>query len=183
MPTGNPRLQRGFTYLGLLFVISLLGASLAAAGVTWQHRVQRELELESMFRGQQIADAIGAWRAASSSAAEASEVTAPPSGPPDLASLLEDRRTGKLSRHLRRVYPDPLTGLPDWTLLRDPDGSLIGLRSRSDRPALIQIGLTAAQPGRPLRVSDRLYTPRTPNASAAAVPTIPPDTAQAAPGM
>jgi hypothetical protein len=34
-------------------------------------------------------------------------------------------------RHLRRLYPDPLTGSNEWGLVRAPDGGIAGVHSLS----------------------------------------------------
>ena len=36
-------------------------------------------------------------------------------------------------RHLRRLYPDPVTNSLDWGLVRDFDGGSTGVYSRSER--------------------------------------------------
>jgi len=172
MPTGSRRHRRGFSYIGLLFVIALMGAAMAAAGTAWRLAAQREQELESMFRGQQIADAIGAWRSAGAAAGAQADpagdagpahaggaVAANVAGPAQLEDLVEDRRSGVIKRHLRRVYSDPLTGQPDWLLLRNASGVIVGLRSRAVRPAVVWRGLPPAAAGRPRGVGERIYRP------------------------
>ena len=41
--------------------------------------------------------------------------------PARLEDLLEDRRSGATRRHLRRIYLDPLTGKPEWGLVKQGD--------------------------------------------------------------
>lgn len=48
------RQQKGFTYLGLLFVVALMGIALAATGSLWVVERQREREQELLFVGDQI---------------------------------------------------------------------------------------------------------------------------------
>ena len=50
--------------------------------------------------------------------------------PKDLESLLKDSRSAATLRHLRKLYPDPITG-QDWVLLKDPGGGITGVRSSS----------------------------------------------------
>ncbi len=152
MPTGK---ARGFTYLWLLFAIALSGAGLGAVGHVWQTALQRERELESMFRGQQIADAVGAWRAVSA----ALDASIQP-GPLALEELLEDRRGPRLQRHLRQVYSDPLTGRADWVLVLDSQGAVQALHSRSRLAPLITRDLEPAPPGQEPCVCDRVYRAR-----------------------
>lgn len=64
----------------------------------------------------------------------------PTSGPLDLKDLLEDRRSGKVQRHLRRLYSDPITGSPRWGLIRSVDGRIAGVYSLSDAEPL-RVGL------------------------------------------
>lgn len=102
--------QRGFTYLGLLFVVAFLGLMLAAVGEVWHTALQREREAELLFVGRQYARAIASYRAATPGDIK--------HGPRRLADLLEDRRGTKLQRHLRRLWPDPFTGQADWGLVK-----------------------------------------------------------------
>jgi len=144
------RSARGFTYLGLLFLVAAGAATLATLGPRWGTAVQRDKEQELIFRGHQIAHAIAAYRAAPGTDGK-------PQWPRQLEELVEDRRGIKPRHHLRRLYTDPFTGQPDWVLLTAPDGSLRGVRSRSDVPAFITDGIEAAASDRPLRVSDRRF--------------------------
>jgi len=133
----------------LLVTLALAGTALAQLGERWPLQMQREREAELLFRGQQIASAIEAYQRA----------TPPgqPSLPRELEDLLEDRRDGRPRHWLRQLYPDPFTGQPDWELLREPEGGLLGVRSRSTTPALRQQGLPVEVRGRagePTRVAD-----------------------------
>jgi type II secretory pathway pseudopilin PulG len=148
--SGCGRARRGFTYLGLLFVVTASAAALAVLGRGWHTAVLRDKERELIFRGRQIAQAITAYRAA------------PVAGsgqqwPRTLDDLVQDRRSAKPLHHLRRLYTDPFTGQPDWVMLAAPDGTLRGVHSRSDRPAFITEGLPAAPPGMAPKLSDRHF--------------------------
>ena len=142
-------LQSGFTYLWLLFALAAGAAGLAALGERASMAVQREREAELMFRGQQIAAAIAAYRAASLNGTQQL--------PAALKDLLEDRRTERPMHHLRQLYADPFTGQPDWVLVTTGDGRIAGVRSRSDALALRVIDLPVPEPGQRARVSDRLF--------------------------
>ncbi len=124
------RAERGFTYVLLLFSVALMGASLAALGSQWQVAGQREREAELLFRGLQIRDALQRFNALT------------PAGtrglPLALDELLVDRRGLAPRHHLRRLYADPFSGQADWALLRDAAGGIVGVHSRSQRPALRQ---------------------------------------------
>ena len=141
--------RRGFTYLWLLLVLAVGAAGLAALGERASMAVQREREAELMFRGQQIASAIAAYRAASLNGTQQL--------PAALKDLLEDRRTERPMHHLRQLYADPFTGQPDWALVTTGEGRIAGVRSRSDAPALRVIDLPIPEPGQRARVSDRLF--------------------------
>lgn len=141
MPTGDAlRLQRGFTYIGLLLFLAITGAALAALGQAWSTAVQRDKERELEFRGQEIARAILSYRLASPAPApQASAQQGPPTqSPRALTDLLVDNRQLKPHHHLRRLYPDPLTGKADWVLIPDPANpqTFHGVRSRSEQPLM-----------------------------------------------
>lgn len=122
--------QGGFTYIGLLLFVAITGAALAALGQAWTTAVQREKERELEFRGREIAQAIQSYRMASPA-----QANQPPQFPRSLDDLLVDARGLKPRHHLRRLYPDPLTGKADWVLIPDPANpqAFHGLRSRSEQ--------------------------------------------------
>ena len=130
-----PRAPRAFTYLSVLWAVALAGATLAAAGQAWTLHAQREAEREMLFRGEQIALALARWQVAVATSGAA--------GPRQLEELLLDTRTAPPQRHLRRLWPDPASGEPDWVLERDETGAIVGLRSASTRPALLLRRLAA----------------------------------------
>jgi type II secretory pathway pseudopilin PulG len=116
--------QRGYTYLGLLLLLVLVGTVMAAAGVSWRTAVQREREAELLFVGHQIVDAITVFY-------ERTPAGQRPRFPVKLEELLEDSRWPTVTRHLRRLYVDPMTGRPEWGLVRSPEGGIKGIYSLS----------------------------------------------------
>ena len=130
------RAERGFTYVLLLFSVALMGAALAALGTQWQLAGQREREAELLFRGLQIRDALQRFNALTPSGTLGLPLT--------LDELLVDRRGLEPRFHLRRLYADPFSGQADWALLREADGGIVGLHSRSQRPALRRHDLPVA---------------------------------------
>ena len=168
MRTGEAqRAARGFTYLWLLFLLVIGAALLAGIGERTSLRLQRDRELELLFRGREIAAAIGAYRSAVGAG--------PARWPRSLDELVEDRRGLVTVRHLRRVYADPMTGESDWVpiLADDPNDSegWRGVHSRSDAPAVLSVRDAGAQgppgPRRTPRVSDHLFVAPIPPAPVA----------------
>jgi len=126
-PTRGARraLEAGFTYLFVLFLVSLLGVGLAAAGEAWQSQRLRAAEAELLWTGDQYRRAIDAYyRNAPGCGAERNRY------PRELAHLVKDPRCQATVRYLRKLYPDPITG-GAWELVRAPDGGIAGVRSRS----------------------------------------------------
>jgi type II secretory pathway pseudopilin PulG len=123
---------RGFTYVGVLIGVAVMGMFLAATGMLWKTQVQRDREAELLFVGMQFQRAIGSYFDRSPEAAK--------SYPKALDDLLEDRRSGRVERHLRRLFADPMTGSTDWALVKRSDGRIIGVHSKSE--------------GQPLKVAD-----------------------------
>jgi len=123
----SPRDSAGFTYAGILFAIVILGLLLGMAGTVWSAADRREREVRLLWTGDQYRRAIRSYYLQG------------PAGlhqfPRSLDDLLEDQRGPVSQRHLRRVYPDPMTGNADWELERLGDGTIVGVRSSSpDRP-------------------------------------------------
>jgi len=117
------RAERGFTYLGMLVIVALMGFGLAAFGELYSHAAQREKERELLFVGNQFRDAIASYYNKSPGAK---------AYPKKLEDLVEDRRFPMPQRHLRRVYRDPMTGKSDWALVDAPGGGFMGVHSLSE---------------------------------------------------
>ncbi len=123
------RVSRGFTYIGLIFVLAIIGISLGAAGKYWQNVMARDREEELLFRGDQYRLAIERYYYA---------LPGRPQYPPSVEELLKDSRTPTGKRHLRRQYKDPMTG-EDFELLRDQlSKRIIGVYSKSEKTPLKQ---------------------------------------------
>jgi len=119
-------LARGFTYLMLLWWVTIGSVMLAALGQQWGMASRRERDTELAFRGEQIRVALEAY-------AQVPVLEGQRRLPMDLRELLEDQRSGVTLHHLRRAWPDPVTGR-DWGLIRhQPDGGIKGVYSLSRR--------------------------------------------------
>lgn len=112
--------QRGLTYLMLLWWVALSGLMLAAMAQSWTLDARRAREAELIWRGEQFRQAIEAY--ASVPVAEGESRL-----PQRLQDLLEDRRGGAVQRHLKRIWPDPLTGRAEWGLVREGEGASSGI--------------------------------------------------------
>lgn len=117
--------ERGFTYLGLLILVAIIGIASATslqAGAALQRRAAEEelLDIGMAFRNALISYAnatpMGQKRAPSS-----------------LQDLLKDPRYPNPRRHLRKLYADPLTGKEEWGVIEAQDGGgIIGVYSLSN---------------------------------------------------
>jgi len=122
MLTGNK--QSGFTYIGLLLFVAIMGAALAGTGVLYRTQVKREKEKELLFVGDQFRRAIMLYYEKSPGSDKRF--------PQSLDDLLRDNRYAGVQRYLRRVYVDPMTGSREWGLVRAADGRISGVYSLSD---------------------------------------------------
>jgi type II secretory pathway pseudopilin PulG len=114
------RREAGFTYIGLLVLIALIGYMLAVAGQVAATAAQRERERELLFIGHAYRHAITLYFRQNHRY------------PMALADLLESTTAGPLPVHyLRRLYPDPMTRALDWVLLPGPGDSIMGIASSS----------------------------------------------------
>ena len=116
---------RGFTYLGLMFLIALMSMAAAMASAVWSTTQRRDNERELVFAGRQFAAAIERYRKRSTDAARLY--------PRSLQELVLDDRGGQVHHHLRRIFADPLTGNRQWGLIKLPDGGIVGVHSLSER--------------------------------------------------
>src|SRR5687768_12231387 len=104
----------GYTYMTILFVVAIMTAGLGVVGELWQTAAVREREAELLHVGNQYRKAIERY------------VRAGGAYPRELGELLQDPRKPGIERYLRQLYPDPLTGKPEWGLVKAPDGGIMG---------------------------------------------------------
>lgn len=113
-----------------------MSIGLAGTGVVWHTVAQREKERELLFVGNQFRRAIAQYYERS------------PGGgnryPQSLEDLLIDKRYLATQRYLRRVYPDPITGKPEWGLVKGPGDRIVGIHSLSEDTPLKRTGFPTA---------------------------------------
>lgn len=119
------RRSAGYTYMTILFLVAIMSAGLGFVGEMWATTAQREREAELLYVGNQYRKAI-----------ERYYQNGPRQFPRELAHLLQDSRKPNTERYLRRLYPDPLTGNPEWGLIKAPDGGIMGVHSLSNETPL-----------------------------------------------
>lgn len=103
------RRQGGFTYLGLIIfvaIIGMVGAATLKVGSLLQRAAAEEELLETG----------AAFSAALTSYAQATP-RGMPTHPPSLQELLKDPRFPGVRRHLRKIFVDPMTGKAEWGIL------------------------------------------------------------------
>jgi type II secretory pathway pseudopilin PulG len=120
----GPRGQGGFTYLGLLALVAVMGMLLAAAGEVWHTSQQREKERELLFVGHQFRRAIAQYYERAPNPSQRY--------PQSLEALLKDPRFPATQRYLRRIYADPVGGSTEWGLVKGPGGEIYGVHSLSE---------------------------------------------------
>ena len=122
--------QRGFTYLGMLILVAVIGVGLLATTEVWHTVQRREKEQELLFIGDQFRRAIGLYYEHS------------PGGvrryPTSLEDLLKDPRYPSTQRYLRKIYRDPVSGGTDWGVVTKPEGGIWGVYSLSEQEPLKQ---------------------------------------------
>lgn len=122
------RIEAGFTYLALMILVATLALATSATLTLGSIAQRREAE-------QQLLEVGAAYRKAI-----ASYLNSSPAGrrsyPPALADLLKDPRYPGVRRHLRQLYPDPITGKAEWGLVPAPGGGIMGIHSLSEASAI-----------------------------------------------
>lgn len=118
------RPARGFTYVGLMVLVAVIGIAATAVVQVGELARRRAAEAELLFIGKQYVRAFLEY-----------ELFTPEGNgsraPSRLEDLLRDPRQPGVRRYLREVYADPITGKADWQLVRAPGGGIMGVRSAS----------------------------------------------------
>jgi type II secretory pathway pseudopilin PulG len=123
-PSMIPRRQSGFTYIGVLILVAIMGIIAAATADLWRTERKRESETELLFIGNQYRQAIGQYYDQSPGRVR--------TFPGRLEDLLRDPRTPGIKRHLRKLFADPVTGGEEWGLVKGPAGEIVGVFSLSE---------------------------------------------------
>jgi type II secretory pathway pseudopilin PulG len=115
----------GFTYVGLLALVVLIGLMLAAAGEVAATAAQRERETQLLWVGHEYRAAIGRYW---------SHKRVYPQTLEELLGAAPDAPVQV--RYLRSLYPDPMTNAVDWVFVPAPSGRIMGVTSSSKRAPL-----------------------------------------------
>jgi type II secretory pathway pseudopilin PulG len=114
---------KGFTFIGLLMAVAIMGVALLAVGEVWSFAQKREKEQELLFVGGQFRQAIKLYYAHTPATSKLQPY------PMALEDLLKDPRYPSTQRYLRRIYLDPISNSSEWGLLKNPNGSIFGVYS------------------------------------------------------
>lgn len=123
------RRQAGFSYVGLMVLIAVIGVASAATVSVADLSRRRAAEEQLLFVGKQYIRAFLEY-----------ELHTPEGhanrAPSRLEDLVRDPRQVGVRRYLRQVYADPVTGKTDWQLVKAPGGGIMGVRSASCAPTI-----------------------------------------------
>ncbi|WP_246037877.1 type II secretion system protein [Geomonas terrae] len=142
------RSKGGFTYIGALVMVMIVGVMATRAAAVWSTAAKREREAELLSRGTQIRDALRKWYkvkvvdgklVSSITPAAGAQPAAPTAipGPTDLKALLRDPNSAAKERYLRPYcLVDPITG-KEWDVIR-LEGKIVGVKSTSSQDPVKQ---------------------------------------------
>ncbi len=123
--------------LALLLTLMLVTVGLMAAADVWSVTLQREREQQLLFVGDQ-------YRAAITHYYSTAPAGSPHVLPARLEDLLTDDRFPTPAHHLRRLYPDPMTGSTEWGTLLTAGDRIAGVYSLSERQPVKQADFDAS---------------------------------------
>jgi type II secretory pathway pseudopilin PulG len=147
------RRQQGFTYLGmiiLVMIIGLVGAMTVKADALLRRAAAEEELLEI---GAEFSGALQSYAAVTPSGQ--------PALPEGLEQLLRDPRFPEPRRHLRKIFVDPMTGKAEWGVVHaNGDKGVLAVYSLSQaRPLKIaNFDARFANFGNKRRISDWKFT-------------------------
>jgi type II secretory pathway pseudopilin PulG len=152
----------GFTYVGLLIAVVIMGVAMSAVGVVWRTQGQREREEQLLFIGHDFQRAIASYYRAGGQF------------PQEVEDLLDDKRGPEPRHHLRRYYNDPMTGAQDWSIIRVGGMGITGIASSSKLTPIKKAGFNTDEDAFKDATSysdwQFVYTPRFRHRRAGSVP-------------
>ena len=125
------RHQRGFTYLGVIILLAIIGLVGAAALKVDALLARAAAEQELLEEGAAFSAALDSYAAATPQGK--------PTQPPTMQDLLKDNRFPSVKRHLRKIFVDPISGKAEWGITYAGDKvGVIGVYSLSQAQPLKQ---------------------------------------------
>ena len=125
------RHQQGFTYLGVIILLAIIGLVGAAALKVDALLARAAAEQELLEEGAAFSAALDSYAAATPQGA--------PTQPPTMQDLLKDNRFPNVKRHLRKIFVDPISGKAEWGITYAGDKiGVIGIYSLSQAQPLKQ---------------------------------------------
>lgn len=118
----------GYTYLSMLAIVVIMTTVLSTAGEVWHVASKREKEQQLLFAGDQFRNAIKSFYQNSPGRSHRY--------PENLEDLLKDPRYPTTQRHLRKIYPDPISNSTKWGVVKGPAGEILGVYSLSEEEPL-----------------------------------------------
>ncbi|MCC2962449.1 type II secretion system protein [Massilia sp. IC2-278] len=109
-PSSN---EAGFTYVGMVFFVAMLGL-VGAATLKVDTLLRRAAAEQDLLEiGAEFSEALRSYAAATPRGY--------PTAPPTLQDLLKDPRFPGTRRHLRKIFVDPVTGKDEWGIVYQGD--------------------------------------------------------------
>ncbi len=130
------RHQRGWALLSMVLASVLVSVAATTAFMSMRLERERERQLELLSVGRSIVLALRSYNRA--------KWATQPEWPKDLSELVEDRRSARVERHLRRIPIDPLTGKAEWAVIRQGD-RIIGVHSPARVKPMVRRGFHPEQ--------------------------------------
>jgi len=113
MVARTSRNEAGFTYVGLVFFVAMLGL-VGAATLKVDALLRRAAAEQDLLEiGAEFSEALRSYAAATPRGY--------PPVPPTLQDLLKDPRFPGTRRHLRKIFVDPVTGKSEWGIVYQGD--------------------------------------------------------------
>lgn len=137
--------EQGFGYVFLLVIVAVLGGLSAYSMEKGQLLSRRQAEQELLSVGRAFEDALYSYSGLRLQELQSGQVPGvlTATGPTQLEDLLKDPRVPGIRRHLRKIYPDPLTGKAEWGLVRNRFGQIVGIHSLSTGTPIKKSGFDA----------------------------------------
>jgi type II secretory pathway pseudopilin PulG len=130
----------GFAYVLLLVLIAVLGLIAGNTVSAGSALARRDAEATLLVIGAEFETALRSYAGVGNA-----RVAPTARGPRSLEELLKDPRSPGIRRHLWQIYADPLTGKPDWGLVKDNAGFIIGVYSQAEGIPIKQEGFDIRQ--------------------------------------